>query len=95
MAKSGKGATMRIHTQISISTTSSPVVPVPHRDLLRDISNVPVPHQDLLRDISNDLARDFPFFLEMKLKNFFNSFLSELYQKFEDLPGSLLEKQND
>ncbi|KNZ55079.1 uncharacterized protein VP01_2770g2 [Puccinia sorghi] len=44
-----------------------------------------------LLDISSDLAKDSPLFLEIKLKELFNSFLAELSQKFENLPGSLIE----
>ncbi|KNZ58165.1 hypothetical protein VP01_1985g2 [Puccinia sorghi] len=42
----------------------------------------PTPLQELM-NISSDLAKDSSFFLEIKLKELFNSFLAELSQKFE------------
>ncbi|KNZ52807.1 hypothetical protein VP01_3441g1 [Puccinia sorghi] len=49
-------------------------------------------HQEFLKEVLHDLAKESTFFFsEMKLKELFSSFLTELSQKFEDLPGSLLE----
>ncbi|KNZ49988.1 hypothetical protein VP01_4657g1 [Puccinia sorghi] len=71
------------------NTTSGPYIPKGENYV--DSPSESVYHHNLLKDISNELAEDSPFFLELKFKELFNSFLDELSQKFEDLPGSLLE----
>ncbi|KAI9607207.1 hypothetical protein H4Q26_005723, partial [Puccinia striiformis f. sp. tritici PST-130] len=65
----------------------------PFDDILFDFDDLSNPSNKefLLNNINNDFAREAPFLIEDRLKDFFSTFLSDLSGTIETIPGTLLE----